>query len=179
MLIKKILCPTDKSKNAKIGMAYAISLAREHKAEVVFFHVTQFPWRTLAYSFPLDAPAVEEWRSQVTVEHLLRIAASRMENFVQSEFGAKTLGVSWTIRISIGKVSREIVAAALQEEADCIVMAKRKRGILLRLLEPSVSNAVSANAPCPVLSLCPPHMENFSSDRGMRAMRQLRTLHEF
>ena len=102
-----------------------------------------------------------------------------MENFVQSEFRVKILDVSWSIRTSIGKVSREIVAAALQEEADCIVMAKRKRGILLRLLEPSVSNAVSANAPCPVLSLCPPHMEHFSSDRGRRLTRQLETVYEF
>jgi nucleotide-binding universal stress UspA family protein len=160
-------------------MAYAISLAREHKAELVFFHVTQFPWRTLACSCPLDMLAVEEWRSQVTVEHLLRIAASRIENFVQPKFGAKILGVSWTIRTSIGKVPREIVVAAVQEEADCIVMARRKRGILLRFLEPSVSTAVSANAPCPVMSLCPPHMEHLSSDRGRGVMRQLRTLHEF
>ena len=36
MLIKKILCPTDRSENAKTGMAYALSLGREHKAELVF-----------------------------------------------------------------------------------------------------------------------------------------------
>jgi hypothetical protein len=41
--------PTDRSENAKIGMAYAVSLAREHKAELIFLHVTQFPWRQIAY----------------------------------------------------------------------------------------------------------------------------------
>ena len=178
MLIKKILCPTDRSENAKTGMAYAISLGREHKAELVFLHVIQFPWRKLA-SCRLDAVPVEDWRPQLAVEHLLKVATSKMENFVQTNFGASIPGVSWTVRTSIGKVSREIVAAAAQEEADCIVMAKRKRGILLRCLEPSVSNAVSVNAPCPVLSLCPPHMQHFSCDKGMRAMRHLRTLHEF
>ena len=179
MLIKKILCPTDQSANANTGMAYAISLAREHKAELVFFHVTQFPWRTLAYSWPLDALAIADMRSQVTIEHLLGVATSRLETFVQTKFGDKVLDVSWTARTSIGKVSGEIVAAAVQEEADCIVMAKRKRGMLRRFLEPSVSNAVSANAPCPVLSLCPRHMESLSSSRGMGVMRQLRALYEF
>jgi Universal stress protein family len=43
MLIKKILCLLDLSEDANTGMAYAVSVAREHKAELVFFHVTRFP----------------------------------------------------------------------------------------------------------------------------------------
>jgi hypothetical protein len=85
--------------------------------------------------------------------------------------------VSWTIRTSIGNVPREIVAAAAQEKANCIVMAKRKRGILFRCLARSVSEVVSVNAPCPVLSLCPPQTEDFSPD-SMRWTRQLGALHE-
>jgi hypothetical protein len=72
MLIKKILCPTDRSENAKTGMAYAISLGREHKAEPVFLHVIKFPWRKMA-SCRLDAVSVEDWRSQLAVEHLLKV----------------------------------------------------------------------------------------------------------
>jgi universal stress protein A len=178
MLIKKILCPTDCSENAKTGMAYALSLGREHKAEVVFLHVIQFPWRKMASCRP-DAVSVEEWRSQLAVEHLLEVAASKMEIFVQTHFRANIPGVSWTIRTSIGKVSREIVLAAVEEEADCIVMAKRKRGILFRTFARSICEVVTANAPCPVLSLCPPQIEHFSSDRARRLTRQLATLYEF
>ena len=101
----------------------------------------------MAYSCRLDAVSVEEWRSQVTVEHLLMIATSRTQSLVQKNFGGNIQGVSWTIRTSIGNVSREIVAAALQEEADCIVMAMRKRSILFRMFARSVSEVVSANAP--------------------------------
>ena len=94
-----------------------------------------------------ERPLGVEWRSQLTVEHILGLAASRTENFVQKNLAANLLGVPWTIRTSIGNVAREIVAAAVQEEADCIVMAKRKRGILFRYCFPSVSEIVSARAP--------------------------------
>jgi nucleotide-binding universal stress UspA family protein len=178
MLIKKILCPTDRSENAKTGMAYALSLGREHRAELVFLNVIQFPWRKMA-PCPGDAVAVEEWRSQLAVEHLLKVAASELEIFVQTHFRANIPGVSWTIRTTIGKVSREIVLAAVEEETDCIVMAKRQRGILFRTFARSISDVVTANAPCPVLSLCPPQIEHFSSDRGERLTRQLATVYEF
>lgn len=178
MLIKKILCPTDRSENAKTGMAYALSLGREHKAKLVFLHVIQFPWQKMA-SCRLDEVPVEQWRSQLVVEHLLEVATSELEMFVQTHFRANIPGVSWTIRTSIGKVSREIVVAAVQQEADCIVMAKRKRGVLPRTFARSISDVVTANAPCPVLSLCPPQIEHFSSDRGRRLTRQLATLYEF
>lgn len=178
MLIKKILCPIDRSENATIGTVYAISLAREHDAELVIFHVTQFPWRKMTRCHQPEGSLVADWRPQLTVEHLLGLAASKMENFVQTNFAANLLGVRWTIRTSIGNVPREIVAAAAQEEADCIVMAKRERGILVRYFARSVSERVSANAPCPVLSLCPPQMEQFSS-YSMRWTRQLGALHEF
>ena len=178
MLIKKILCPTDRSENAITGMAYAISLGREHQADLVFLHVVQFPWRKMA-SCRIDGVPAEQWRSQLAVEHLLKVATSQMEVFVQTHFRDNIPDVSWTIRTSIGKVSREIVLTAVEEEADCIVMAKRKRGILFRTFARSISEVVTANAPCPVLSLCPPQIENVSSDRGRRLTRQLETLYEF
>jgi nucleotide-binding universal stress UspA family protein len=177
MLLKKILCPIDRSEDAIIGTAYAISLAREHKAELVIFHVTQFPWRKMTRYCQPEALLGAEWRSQLTVEHILRLAAFRTESFVQRNLAANLLGVPWTIRTSIGNIAREIVAAAVQEDTDCIVMAKRKRGILFRYCVPSVSEIVSARAPCPVLSLCPPQIEHLSSN-PMRWTRQLGALHQ-
>jgi hypothetical protein len=59
------------------------------------------------------------------------------------------------VKIGLGKIAKEVVAAAVQEEADLIVMAKRKRGPLSRLFSRSISEAVSRKASCPVLSICP------------------------
>lgn len=158
MLIKKILCPTDLSKNAKTGMAYAISLAREHRAELVFFHVTPFPSWQLAYPCEPSPFLVESRIPRFSVDDLFKGAASRVHQFVQASFGPEILGLSWKTKIGLGKIVREIVAAAVADEADLIVMAKRKRGILSRLFTRSTSEAVSRHAPCPVLSLCPPQI---------------------
>jgi nucleotide-binding universal stress UspA family protein len=158
MLIKKILCPIDLSENGKTGMAYAVSLAREHKAELIFFHVTRFPSWELAY--PCD-PDPLYWRSmppRFSIDDLFKSAAHRVQNLVQVNFGTEVFGLSWKTRIGLGKVPSEIVSAAFEEKADLIIMAKRKRGMILRLFGRSISQAVSELAPCPVLSLCPPQI---------------------
>lgn len=62
-------------------------------------------------------------------------------------------------RVVLGKVVEKIVEVGLREEADLIVMAKRRRDMLSRILSRSISEAVSRKAPCPVLSLCPPQVQ--------------------
>jgi nucleotide-binding universal stress UspA family protein len=157
MLIKKILCPIDLFEDAKTGMAYAVSLAREHKAELVFFHVTRFPTSAIAYACEPD-PFFRRRLAGFSVDHLFQKAAARMRNLVLANFATEVFGLSWKIRISLGNISREIVAAAAEEKVDLIVMAKRKRGVLARLFTRSISEAVSEFAPCAVLSLCPPQI---------------------
>jgi universal stress protein A len=167
MLIKKILCPIDLSENAKTGMAHAVSLAREHKAELVFFHVTHFPSWELAYPCEPDPLFQPRLPPRLSVDDLFKSAASKLRNLVQANLGAEVLGLSWRTNISLGNVADEIVAAAASEKTDLIIMAKRKRGVLVRLFTRSISQAVSEKAPCPVLSLCPPQiMQHISSGRG-------------
>jgi universal stress protein A len=167
MLIKKILCPIDLSENAKTGMAYAVSLTREHKAELVFFHVTHFPSWELAYPCEPDPLFQPRLPPRLSVDDLFKSAASKLRNLVQANLGAEVLGLSWRTNISLGNVADEIVAAAASEKTDLIIMAKRKRGVLVRLFTRSISQAVSEKAPCPVLSLCPPQiMQHISSGRG-------------
>jgi nucleotide-binding universal stress UspA family protein len=173
MLIKKILCPIDLSENAKTGMAYAVSLAREHKAELIFFHVTRFPYWELAY--PCEPDLLFQQRRlppRFSIDDLFKVAASRVRNLVHADFGAEVLGLSWKASISLGNVAHEIVAAAVVEKTDLIIMAKRKRGLLVRLFARSISEAVSEKAPCPVLSLCPPQiMQDLFSGKGAGFLR--------
>jgi nucleotide-binding universal stress UspA family protein len=170
MLIKKILCPIDLSEDAKTGMAYAVSLAREHKAELVFFHVTRFPSWELAYPCEPNPGFQTCMPSRFSMDDLFQTAAGRVRNLVQASFGAEVFGLSWKATVSLGNIAREIVAEAVGQKADLIVMAKRKRGILVRLFARSISEAVSEQAPCPVLSLCPPQVLRSSSGSGFLAV---------
>jgi universal stress protein A len=174
MLIKKILCPIDLSEDSKTGMTYAVSLAREHKAELVFFHVTRFPSRELIYPCEPNPVFQQCILPKFSIDNLFKTAASRVCNLVQGTFGTEVFGLSWKVSISLGNVRREIVAAAAGEKADLIIMAKRKRGILFRLFTRSISEAVGEQAPCPVLSLCPPQMRQPSSGSGAGFLGALR-----
>jgi nucleotide-binding universal stress UspA family protein len=175
MLIKRILCPIDLSENTKTAIAYAISLAREHKAELVFFHVTRFPSWDLAYPCEPDPFFQPRVPLRFSMDDLFRNAASRVRNLVQADYGQEVFGLAWKARISLGNVAREIVAAAVEEKTDLIIMAKRKRGVLVRLFLRSISESVSEKAPCPVLSLCPPQiMQHLSSGRGASFLGVLR-----
>jgi nucleotide-binding universal stress UspA family protein len=175
MLIKKILCPIDLSKESTTGMAYAVSLAREHKAELVFFHVTRFPSWELAYPCEPNPVFQGYMLPKFSIDNLFKTAASRVHNLVQANFGTEVFGLSWKASISLGNVQHEIIAAAAREKADLIIMAKRKRGILFRLFTRSISEAVSEQAPCPVLSLCPPLiMQQPSSGSGAGFLGVLR-----
>lgn len=168
MLIKKILCPTDLSGNGKTGIAYAISLAREHRAELVFFHVTHFPFWELTYPCEPNPFFRGNPLPGFSVDDLFRSATSRVNHFIQTHFGPKINHHSWKTKVGLGKIPTEIVAAAVEEETDLIIMTKLKRNTLVRLFSRSISDTVSDKAPCPVLSLCPPQIMRLSSS-GRRA----------
>jgi nucleotide-binding universal stress UspA family protein len=157
-MIRKILCPTDLSANSKAGVAYAISLARENQAELVVFYATIIPVYELAYSCEPNPFLRGNCVPRFTVDQLLRDATSKVSHFFHANFGDEIARIQWKPKAGLGKVAREIVTAACQEEADLIVMAKKKKRPLSRLLSRSISEAVSREAPCPVLSVCPPQI---------------------
>ena len=158
MLIRKILCPTDLSVTSRAGVAYAISLARENRAELILFHVTSFPSHLRAYPCELDPLLVRDYILRFTADQLFREAALKVSHYIHANFDNEINGLKWRPKIGLGKIANEIVTAACQEEAHLIVMAKRKRGRVGRILFRSISEAVSRRAPCPVLSVCPPQI---------------------
>ena len=156
MLVTKILCPTDLSIHSSVGIAYGISLARENQAELVVLYVTSFPIHLFACPEEFDAVLRTERVRRFTVERWMHEIGGKVGNFVRARFGSELQGLSWRPKVGVGKVAREIVSAAFQEEADMIVMAKRHLKFVPRILSRSISEAVRQKAPCPVFSVCPP-----------------------
>jgi hypothetical protein len=143
---------------------------------LVFFHVTRVPVWDLAYPCEPDPFALQQTPQRFSIDDLFRTAAGRMENLVHGNFGAEIFALRWKTIVSLGNIPREIVTAAVGEKADLIVMAKRKRSVLMRLLTRSISQAVSEVAPCPVLSLCPPQItQQRSSGSGTGVLGVLRS----
>ena len=153
-MIQKILCPTDLTVNSMESVAYGLSLAKENRAQLIVFHSTSFP---LLAQYPYDEVGpFQQWDQLVSrfkVDRLLSEAESKLKTFVHTHFRVESNTIAWRVRTALGKVAEEIVVAALKEEADVIVLARRKVRTFARLFTRSISAKVSRNAPCPVLSI--------------------------
>jgi nucleotide-binding universal stress UspA family protein len=151
MRIERILCPTDLSLNSAAGITYAYELAQTSRAELVILHVTTFPSVPLATLYSIDAlPLERRGYMPPSVDQILRRAQKRLDAFTKPLVNSHC-----QTRVALGKPAEEIMIAAVQERADLIVMAKRRMGLVRRLISPSISERVSRTAPCPVLSVCP------------------------
>jgi nucleotide-binding universal stress UspA family protein len=78
----------------------------------------------------------------------------RVKRFICKKASLESVNVPWRPRIALlGRLAEEIVIAALQEEADLIVMERRHRSLVARILTEGTLERVSREAPCPVLSI--------------------------
>jgi nucleotide-binding universal stress UspA family protein len=151
---QKILCPTDLTVNSKDGVAYGFSLAKKNDAQLIIFHATSFP--NLDQYPCCELESFYQWEhlvSKFKVDHLLAEAEREVMSFVCGKFETESKGVAWKSKVALGRPAEEIVVAAVQEEVDLIVLARRKARTLARFFTRSISETVTRNAPCPVLSI--------------------------
>lgn len=153
-MIQRILCPTDLTVNSNDGVAYGFSLAQTNGAQLIIFHTTSFP--SLSHYPCCELEPYRQWEQVVStfkMDRLLAEAECKVKTFVCENFRVESNGIAWKPRVALGRVAEEIVVAALQEKVDLIVLARRKGRSLARLFTRSISETVSKNAPCPVLSI--------------------------
>jgi universal stress protein A len=156
-MVRRILAPTDLSYNSKTGVGYAVSLARENRAQLNLLYITSIPF----HQFERICEAANFASGpvpQLTIDYYLRGAQTDLSHFLYGNFAAAIKGINCRLNVSFGSVSTEIVRLANQEETDLIVMAKRKRRSPFSFFARSVSEEVSRHAPCPVLTICPPQV---------------------
>jgi nucleotide-binding universal stress UspA family protein len=157
--IKKILVPTDLSTVSVPAIGYAGSLAKDHDAEIVLFHV--IPTEAMKQHFgggyaeglglPLETQSGV--RRQPDVESMYETKKQILLGFLDQKIGAdlrKTIKVRPLVKL--GKVVDEIIAAAKEEKCDLIVMTSQGGG-LRRLFGGTITERVVRHAPCPVLSM--------------------------
>ena len=156
-MIQKILCPTDLTANSTDSIAYGLTLAKENRAQLIIFHATSFPWLAQYPCYELEL--FHEWDQLVSkfkVDRVLAEAECKVKHFLHAHFGTGYDGRSRKVRVGLGKVAEETVTAAVQEEVDIIILARRNKRALSQFFTRSVSANVSRNAPCPVVSIGPP-----------------------
>jgi len=153
-MIQRILCPTDLTANSIAGVAYGLTLAKENCAQLIVFHAASFPcWSQYRYCELEPFHHCEQLVFPFKMDRLLTEAERKVKNFLYTNFGVDSDRSACKVRVALGKVAEEIVAAAVQEEVDIILLAQRKVKTLSRFFTRSISAAVSKDAPCPVLSI--------------------------
>jgi nucleotide-binding universal stress UspA family protein len=143
--IKRIIVAVDGSPDSLRAAQVAISMSKEHGAELMVLCVIQYPTYHLYAPRGYGAAPVEE-----LLDHAEKVARHWAEPILDE---ARARGVSVRLEILREKSSvvRAITQKAKVEKADLIVIGTRGRGGFAKLLLGSVSSGVVAHATCPVL----------------------------
>jgi len=138
--LKKILIGCDFSEDSILAMSYGLSLAQEFEAELHLIHV-------------VEPPAYQE---------LLKPADSLQDSVFTDALKEKLNGLvpqdarNWcSLKAAIlrGQPYEELVAYALTQEMDMIVLGVRGYGLVRSLLMGSTTDRVVRRSPCPVLTV--------------------------
>lgn len=144
--VKKILAPTDFSELSKVGIRYALELARDVSAEVVAYHA-------------IDVGG--EWKDRppevVAYHDMLEESRRSLDKFLADHFADCIDLVEVRCAVEFGTPHKNIVEKAAAEGVDMIVMSTHGRTGLNHIIMGSVAEKVVARATCPVLVV--PHDE--------------------
>jgi nucleotide-binding universal stress UspA family protein len=140
--IEKILAPTDLSELSRLGLEYALELARGWGAEVTVYHVA-------------NATELANYKAS-SLPDLLDKHKRALSQFLNGYFFDLLPLVEVREKVDVGTPATKIVEAAEHEASDLIVMSTHGRTGLAHVLMGSVTEQVVRNAVCPVFSVHPP-----------------------
>jgi nucleotide-binding universal stress UspA family protein len=140
--IKKVLAPTDLSELSRIGVRYAINLARSQGAEVIVYHAIS---------------VAEDWTSThedfAPVHGLIDQRKRELDEFLRRSFPDLLPEITVRQEVELGNPYKNIVDKAESEHVDLIVMSTHGRTGLAHMLMGSVTEKVVGRSRCPVLSV--------------------------
>jgi nucleotide-binding universal stress UspA family protein len=148
MDIKKILWPTDGSKESEESLKSALYIAGKYGSEIECLHVSdmQIPLTDL---YPTYETAI--------VDVILKTEAKFKNEF--ERLGEENPEVRFSSKIVRGSAVDWIIESAQADGADLIVMGKKGHGLIGSALLGSNTLKVLRNSPVPVLSVKPQHNE--------------------
>jgi universal stress protein A len=138
--LREILVPIDFSECSRKALQYAVPLARQFGSRLLLVHVMPVLYFVGSEFGPIDVPVPER--------EIRENSARALERLSNEEIAA---AVPVSTRICRGQPVHEIVAVALEEQVDLIVLSTHGHTGLKHVLLGSVTENVVRYAPCPVL----------------------------
>lgn len=145
--IRKILVPVDGSPNAQRAAEFAINLAKDYKAEILFLNVVPAPKFSYGSTAVLGTPTLgldayyenAETHGRDVVEKLVQLAK------------AGEISATGEVVKSIESTVQSIVEQAKDQKVDLIVIGTRGLSSFKKMIIGSVSSGVVTYSECPVL----------------------------
>jgi nucleotide-binding universal stress UspA family protein len=128
--LKKILAPTDLSKNSRAGLRFAAALAAENQAELIVLRVAN---EFRAWEIPDELGLLSDKVCKWEADKILKEAALDLNSFLQKHTEELRRVPAGTKRVVLGGVVEKIIDVAAEEEADLIVMSPRAHGAFRRI----------------------------------------------
>ncbi len=140
MQIRRILVPTDFSRQSLKALDYSISLAREHEAEVVLVHAIEpLPRGVGRWGNP--AQLIENYRMDAMRE------MTRVEKYAIAQYP------KCRSEIRFGTIEQVAVNSARALDADLLVIAVHSPAGMFANLFGGVAEKLMHHAPCPVVAV--------------------------
>jgi nucleotide-binding universal stress UspA family protein len=139
-MFHKVLVATGGSPWSDNAVEYAIGLAKDYGLELVILHVIA------------DTPPYFIAEAGTSMDQILEGNEEAGRHIVaEAAQWAAEAGVEFDTELAWGRVAEVICRVAAERECDLIVVGSRGLTGFKRLMLGSISNAVAAKAPCPVL----------------------------
>lgn len=150
MNFRKILVPTDNSRNSKEAFKYAVDLAKKHDSTIDVLHVIDISYLEEAGRFETSYFKLPHGYG----ENLLEQGKAETDEFIKEAIGEdRELRIERHIRK--GNPFTEIMNFAKENGSDLIVMGTHGRTGLSHVLMGSITEKIVRKAPCPVLTVKP------------------------
>lgn len=136
--LKKVIVPTDFSDRSDKAVRYALALAAEPNAEIIFAHIVE-PYTSTPDMVMIDIAALESSAIRTARKFLRRLV-------IKNE-----ASVRCSSEVRVGKPWFEIVKLAKESGADLIIVSTHGRTGLAHVLLGSTAEQIVRHAGCPVL----------------------------
>lgn len=143
--MKKILFPTDFSSAAENALKYALHLAADLNAELHFLHVYH-------YTMPSGMYVPDELKEALEVE-MEEDAKKHLQKYTRQQVLELDKPVPVEHHLVYGFAQEQIVKIATEIDANMIVMGTTGASSALEKMIGSVTAAIMAEGPCPVLAI--------------------------
>jgi nucleotide-binding universal stress UspA family protein len=138
--LKKILVGSDFSADSVLALNYGLSLAQEFEAELHLIHVMEPP------VYPEFLTPAEQTQDMVRTD----VFKEKLDGLVPED------ARNWcSLKTAVlrGQPYEELVAYAMAQSMDMVVLGVRGYGLVKSLLMGSTTDRVVRRAPCPVLTV--------------------------